>query len=73
LSQLLEKSASKNIFDELLALAAPKPSDIHDKLEHYLSTDPEYVLDTISWWFERRHVYPCLSCMALDYLTIPGM
>jgi hypothetical protein len=48
LSQPLEKSALKNIFNELLALAVPKPSDICDKLEHYLSTDPEYVLDSIS-------------------------
>ena len=41
-------------------------------LDRYLSTDPEHVTDTISWWYEKRFVYPCLHHMALDYLTIPG-
>lgn len=61
------------MFDELPALAEPKQSNLRDDLERYLSTDPEHVVDVLSWWFERRHVYPCLSRMALDYLTIPGM
>jgi hypothetical protein len=24
------------------------------------------------WWFEKRYLYPQLSRMALDYLSIPG-
>ena len=61
----------KNIFDELPALSAPLKTD-HDKLDHYLSTDPEHVTDAVAWWYKKQFVYPCLHCMALDYLTIPG-
>ena len=25
------------------------------------------------WWFERQHIYPWLSRMAMDYLSIPGV
>jgi esterase/lipase len=44
-----------------------------DKLEHYLLTGPEQVDDIIKWWTECSAEYPCLSRMALDYLSIPGM
>jgi hypothetical protein len=64
---------SGNIFDSLPALIAPKPADLHDELDRYLSTDPEQVTDVLMWWHERRASFPCLSRMALDYLTIPGM
>jgi hypothetical protein len=60
------------MFDELPALAAPKASDLRDELERYLSSDPEHVVDVLSWWFERKHMYPALSRMVMDYLTIPG-
>ena len=60
------------MFDQLPALSAPKPSDLRDELERYLSSDPKHVVDVLSWWFERRHMYPHLSRMAMDYLTIPG-
>lgn len=61
-----------NIFDSLPALAPPKPSDLGSELDRYLSTDVEHVTDAIGWWHERHHIYPTLSRMALDYLTIPG-
>jgi hypothetical protein len=67
------KSSSKNVFDELPALAAPDPSDLRDELERYLNSDPEHVVDVLLWWFERQHIYPALSRMAMDYHTIPGM
>jgi hAT family C-terminal dimerisation region len=60
------------MFDNLPALAAPKPSDLWGELERFLSTDPEHVKDTLAWWYEHQHVYPQLSRMARDYLTIPG-
>jgi hAT family C-terminal dimerisation region len=34
--------------------------------------DPEPVTDGLQWWSERKDLYPCLSRMALDYLSIPG-
>ena len=63
-------STSKNIFDNLPALQAPRRSELRDELERFLSTDPEHVEDVLLWWFEHKHMYPQL---ALDYLTIPGM
>ena len=42
-------------------------------MDRYLSIDPEHVEDVFVWWYERKHIYPCLHRMALDYLTIPGM
>ena len=60
------------MFDDLPALAAPKSSELRDELERYLSTDPEFVPDVLAWWYERRHIYPRLSRMAMDYLSIPG-
>ena len=58
----------------MAALAPPKASDLGDKLARYLrrGTDVEYVINPLVWWTERRAVYLNLSCMALDYLTIPG-
>jgi hypothetical protein len=61
------------MFDDLPALAAPKPADLYDELDQFLSTDPEYVKDVLAWWFERWHIYPWLFRMAMDYLSIPGM
>jgi len=69
---LQRSSSTNNIFDDLPALSAPSKSDLRDKLDRYLSTDPEHVTDPIAWWYEKRSVYPRLHRMALDYLTIPG-
>ncbi len=63
---------SLNIFDNLLALSAPKTKELCDKLDRYLSTDPEHVVDVLKWWMERKSMFPHLSCMALDYLLIPS-
>lgn len=61
-----------NVFDSLAALAPPKPTDLRSELSRYLSTDVEHVTDALSWWNEHRDIYPRLSRMALNYLTIPG-
>jgi hypothetical protein len=66
------QSGSTNIFDNLPALSAPKASDLRGELERYLSTDPEQVTNVLMWWTERKTMYPNLSRMALDYLSIPG-
>ena len=65
-------STSSNIFDNLPALQAPRAADLRDELERYLSTDPEHVDDVLIWWYEHKHIFPCLHRMALDYLSIPG-
>ncbi|TFY73500.1 hypothetical protein EWM64_g10512, partial [Hericium alpestre] len=42
------------------------------ELEEYLHSPVEKVKDPVQWWFSKRHVYPKLSRMALDYLSIPA-
>jgi hypothetical protein len=69
----LLQETSSNIFDNIPALAKPILSRLRDELTAYLSSDPEYVDDVLGWWYEKRSMYPHLSRMALDYLTIPGM
>ncbi|SJL01301.1 uncharacterized protein ARMOST_04621 [Armillaria ostoyae] len=32
----------------------------------------EAVGDVIAWWLKNCKTYPSLSCMALDYLSIPA-
>ena len=60
------------MFDNLPALAPPKPADLRSEIDHYLSADVEHVTDPLAWWHERRDMYLQLSRMAFDYLTIPG-
>jgi hypothetical protein len=60
------------MFDNLPALSAPRIRELRDDLDRYLGTDPEYVVDVLMWWTERKSMYPRLSRMALNYLSIPG-
>lgn len=68
----MSRNHAANIFDNLPALSAPTTQELHDELDRYLSTDPEHVIDVLMWWTERKLMYPHLSRMALDYLSIPG-
>ena len=61
------------VFDNLLSLVSLKSTAIVDKITLYLMVPLENVKDTIKWWWEKHNVYPWLSRMALNYLTIPGM
>jgi hypothetical protein len=60
------------MFNSLPSLSAPMQKELRDDLDRYLSTDPEMVEDVLMWWHEHRGMYPSLSHMVLDYLTIPG-
>jgi hypothetical protein len=62
-----------NSFDDLPSYSAPRAKNLRGELDRFLSTDPEQVQDVLVWWYERKHMYPGLSRMALDYLSIPGM
>ena len=65
-------ASSENIFDNLPALE-PEATVPQDELDTYLSTPQELdVKDGLHWWHERKHLYPHLYRMALDYLSIPG-
>ena len=74
LSVPLQKATEENIFDTLDSFAtSPSSAGALSELERYLSTrsDPT-VSDPLAWWHDRRTMYPRLSRMALDYLTVPG-
>jgi hypothetical protein len=72
LAASLEMQTIGNIFDNLPSLTAPKPAELLDELDRYLSTDPEHTENVFAWWTEHRPAFPRLSRMALDYLSIPG-
>jgi hypothetical protein len=36
------------------------------------SSDPKHVSDVLTWWHKCKDVYPVLSRMAREYLSIPG-
>ena len=42
------------------------------EIDQYLQLPVEYVKDPLKWWYNNRALYPNLSRMALDYLSIPG-
>jgi hypothetical protein len=67
------RKSPPNIFDNLPALRTSANPGLRDELESFLSTERELgVTDGLVWWFERKHIYPRLYRMALDYLSIPG-
>ncbi|KIL63554.1 hypothetical protein M378DRAFT_53484, partial [Amanita muscaria Koide BX008] len=43
-----------------------------NELDDYLSQAIEKVSDPIAWWWDHRKVYPKLSAMAFDYLSVPA-
>jgi len=66
-----KKSSKKpNMFDTLLK-PSTSSSNMCDEIDRYLTTDTEEADDVLAWWWERRSMYPSLSRMALDYLSIP--
>ena len=44
-----------------------------NELNEYLSKAIEKVTDPIKWWWDHRMVYPKLSAIAFDFLSVPGM
>lgn len=42
------------------------------EMDKYLRADIVKVANPLKWWTDNVHVYPQLSRMALDYLSIPG-
>jgi|GraSoiStandDraft_60_1057301.scaffolds.fasta_scaffold328415_2 hypothetical protein len=58
------------MFDSLMDTAPTSSSN--DELQQYLTADIEDVKDGLKWWHEKRAVFPRLSRMARNYLSIPG-
>ncbi|RDB18255.1 putative AC transposase [Hypsizygus marmoreus] len=68
----LSTSHSTNIFDNLPLLSPPVASELHNELHVYLGTNIEVVEDPLQWWHSKHSTFPCLSRMAMDYLSIPA-
>lgn len=68
-------SQGANIFDHLPSIKSTRTvaSAAADEVERYLSTAIVKVDNPLEWWTQNAELYPTLSCMALDYLSIPGM
>jgi hypothetical protein len=62
----------QNIFDSLEALAAPKVSELLSELDVYLTIDVIHTSNALRWWYDMREIFPNLSRMTRDYLSIPG-
>jgi hypothetical protein len=63
-------SEQMNIFDNLMDITSTPLSD--DELQCYLAADIKDVKDGLMWWHEQHSIFPQLSRMARDYLSIPG-
>jgi len=63
------------MFDSLPAFSAAPSFTDSDELSRYLAEDVISIKpqNTLAWWASKKTVYPRLSRMALDYLSIPGM
>ena len=46
---------------------------LDNEVSRYLQAPRESPDNVLLWWIEHCKVYPRLSRMALDYLTLPGM
>jgi hAT family dimerisation domain. len=68
---------SQHAFDEEFSnylICSVDEDDIatRSELDDYLKLPLERVQDPLKWWYNQRRVYPTLSRMARDYLSIPG-
>jgi hypothetical protein len=68
----MTSATSDNIFDALPSMSFASKSGLADELTRYLVAPTEWTTDPLKWWVENQSLYPCLSRMALNYLSIPG-
>jgi hAT family C-terminal dimerisation region len=62
----------RNRFSHLPSISIPKKTSVSDELEKYLAAPVEKAENPFAWWVKNRRLYPRLSRMALNYLSIPG-
>jgi hypothetical protein len=55
------------------AFAKPESTPAAGELDAYLNMDIGKADNVFAWWKRQRSTYPPLSCVVLDFLTIPGM
>jgi hypothetical protein len=66
------QAAQDNGFASFSNLSIKQPTGSVSELDEYLRQPVENVPDPLKWWLNHAHIYPTLSPMALDYLSIPG-
>ena len=61
------------MFSNLAALSmGPRANNpVEDEIDVFLALPLELVNDPIAWWWNHREMFPNLSRMAFDYLSIP--
>jgi hypothetical protein len=67
----IEDAFDTDNFADFLDIAMDSTND-HNELNKYLSQPLERVRDPIAWWWKHQVMFPTLSAMAFDYLSIPG-
>jgi hypothetical protein len=65
-------AAQDNGFASFSNLSIKQPTGTVTELDEYLRQPVENVPEPLKWWMNHAHIYPTLSPMALDYLSIPG-
>jgi hypothetical protein len=67
-------TASLNVYNHLPSLTTFESATPTDELTRYLHNDIENINigDALQWWAGKERLYPRLSRMAMDYLSIPG-
>ena len=50
----------------------PKVLALDEELTRYFVAPPEATANPLRWWFENQEIYPRLSRMARNYLSVPG-
>ena len=66
-------AAQDNSFASFSNLSIKQPTGAISELDEYLRRPVENVPEPLKWWINNAHIYPTLSRMALDYLSIPGV
>ena len=66
-----ENLSDIDVFD--IANLSVLPHTAHaSEIDEYLRLPIEACRDPLKWWLDNQHVYPNLSNMAMDYLSIPS-
>lgn len=68
----IETPAKEDIFAEFqdISVVITNSQECHE-LSEYLQAPLEIVTNPLAWWWSKRHLYPILSHVALDHVSVP--
>jgi len=70
-SPVATKPTPTNDFADFLDFSVATKVTHTSELDNFLRDPVEAVKDPLLWWYNKRLIYPNLSSMARDYLSIP--